>query len=75
MKAPVESPWFAVPAALFVDGWALYVLVTGRIAIDKKGTFVATRSNDAGIYWLALLFIAALGALLTLHAVRLLRRS
>ena len=69
-----ESPWFAAAAATAVDGWALYILLTGRVAIDKKATFVATRSGDPGLYWLVFLFIALMGALITWHAARLLRR-
>jgi hypothetical protein len=69
-----DSPWFAAVAAAALDGWVLYVLMTGRIAIDKKGTFVATRSGDPGTYWLVLLLLAVFGGLLTWHAVRSFRR-
>jgi hypothetical protein len=68
-----DSPWFAALGAAALDAWALYVLVAGQIQIDKKGTFVATRSQDPLAYWLAFLLVAVLGALLTWHAIRLLR--
>lgn len=70
-----DSPWFAAVAAIGIDGWAVYILVTGHVQLDKKGAFIATRSGTPGAYWLAWLVIAGLGALLSLHAWRLFSRK
>jgi hypothetical protein len=70
-----KSPWFAALAAVGMDGWALYILFTGQVQIDKKGAFIATRSATPGAYWLAWLFIATFGVLLSVHAWRLITRK
>jgi hypothetical protein len=70
-----NSPWFASLAGAAMALWALYVLLSGEIQIDKKGTFVATRAGEPLAYWLAWLFIALMAFLVCWHASRLWRKN
>ena len=59
-----ETPtWrYLVPGLIFL-GMAVYMLVTGEIAVDKRRTMIITRAADPLIYWPGVLISGSVGIL------------
>lgn len=53
---------YVVPGALFAI-LAGYMLVTGKLPIDKQQTMIITRSSDPLIYWPVLLVSGTIAGL------------
>ena len=53
---------YIIPAGLFAM-LAIYMLVTGKLPIDKRQTMIITRSSDPLIYWPILLVAGTIAGL------------
>ena len=60
---------YAVPGLLFL-AFALYVLVTGELPVDKRHTVTLTRAGSPLIYWTTVLVTGAVGILALRRAWR-----
>ena len=59
-----ETPtWRYLIAALLFLGFAIYMLVTGEMAVDKRRTMIITRAANPLIYWPSVLVSGTLGIL------------
>lgn len=53
---------YAVPGLLFL-GFAVYLLVSGELPVDKRRTVMLTRAGDPLIYWSTVLVTGTVGVL------------
>ena len=58
-----ETPgWRFLAVGLLCVGLAGYMLATGELAVDKKGTMVLTRRENPLLYWGIIVVAGGLGA-------------
>jgi len=65
---------YAVPGLLFLV-FAVYLLVTGEMPVDKRHTVTITRADSPLIYWTTVLVTGALGLLALRKAWQRIRGS